>query len=284
MVLLIINQPNNVKTAETQTNSYRALLEAELTERIARNPKYSLRAFARDLSMGSARLSEVLSGKKGISRQAALQIAERLGLRESEKDVFCDLVDAEHCRSPLGRRAARARLKAKQTENSKDLSLDHFQMIENWYHLAILQYLKIWPSRCEPQEIARRLEVSENEIKLGLGRLERLELIEKKPNGGYRVLQNWITGGGRVPSASVKKFHHQVLQRAQLALDSRRFEQRQFRTTMFPARIRDLPEIQERIEAFSKRLVQEFSIGSEDAEVFALGVQAFPLSRPEEDT
>jgi uncharacterized protein (TIGR02147 family) len=263
--------------------NYRSVLEAKFTERLARNPKYSLRAFARDLSLSSARLSEILSGKKGLSRQAAQQIARRLGMSEKEQETFCDRVDAEHCRSPLGRKAAQARLVQQHSERSRDLTVDHFQLIENWYHLAILQYLKIWPDLARPQDMAQKLEISENEAKLALGRLERLDLIEKTPSGGYRVLQDWVTSGGRAPSASVKKFHRQVLQRAQQALDTRQFEQRQFRTTVFPARIRDLPEIQARIDAFSKSLIKEFSVGARDSDVFALGVQVFPLSRPEEE-
>ena len=50
---------------------YRDILREELAARTETNPQYSLRAFARDLGIGSARLSEVLNGNTGLSRPAA---------------------------------------------------------------------------------------------------------------------------------------------------------------------------------------------------------------------
>lgn len=50
---------------------YRNLLKEKLSKRLSLNPKYSLRAFARDLSISSGQLSLVLNGKKGISPERA---------------------------------------------------------------------------------------------------------------------------------------------------------------------------------------------------------------------
>ena len=75
---------------------YRSILKDELLRRIRQNPRYSLRAFARDLRLSPSRLSEVLSGKQGLSRQAAKAITERLGWRGSEAERFIDLVESQH--------------------------------------------------------------------------------------------------------------------------------------------------------------------------------------------
>ena len=63
-------------------SSFRALLRAELAKRCARNPRYSLRAFARSLGIDHATLSQLLRGKRQITRAAILRLGRRLGLDE----------------------------------------------------------------------------------------------------------------------------------------------------------------------------------------------------------
>lgn len=55
----------------------RRIIKAELERRRARNSRYSLRAFARDLEFNSAHLSEVLNGKRAMSLESALRLVER---------------------------------------------------------------------------------------------------------------------------------------------------------------------------------------------------------------
>jgi transcriptional regulator with XRE-family HTH domain len=55
----------------------RAALEAELSRRRARNPRYSLRAFAGSLGLDHSTLSQILRGE----RRLTLRMAERLEKR-----------------------------------------------------------------------------------------------------------------------------------------------------------------------------------------------------------
>ncbi|MGZ3699878.1 MAG: helix-turn-helix domain-containing protein, partial [Bdellovibrionota bacterium] len=59
---------------------YSELLNEAFAERKAKNPSYSLRAFARYLAISAAALSQVLSRKRDLSKRNALKVAERLGL------------------------------------------------------------------------------------------------------------------------------------------------------------------------------------------------------------
>ena len=43
------------------------ILKKELTQRQSNNPAYSLRAFARFLEISPATLSQIISGKRGVS-------------------------------------------------------------------------------------------------------------------------------------------------------------------------------------------------------------------------
>ena len=66
---------------------YLKLIKQVYTERKTRNKKYSLRAFARDLDIPVSSLSELLSGKSGISKERAIKVADKLNLSIKEKNI-----------------------------------------------------------------------------------------------------------------------------------------------------------------------------------------------------
>jgi hypothetical protein len=61
--------------------TFAAVLRAELTRRCARNSSYSLRAFARSLDVDHATLSQLLRGRRGLTRDTILRLgaASRAG-------------------------------------------------------------------------------------------------------------------------------------------------------------------------------------------------------------
>src|SRR2546430_13739191 len=70
---------------------YRRVLRKELESRCRTSPRYSLRAFARDLKISPSRLSEILSGKQGLSRAAArgIRSAEHTSELQSQSNLVC---------------------------------------------------------------------------------------------------------------------------------------------------------------------------------------------------
>ena len=121
-------------------SDYRSFFKAELERRQARNPRYSLRSFARDLGFSAPRLSDVLRGRYGISRAAAFDLATRIRLSEVDRAYLCDLVESEHGRSRFTREAARARLaKAPHAKNSK-----RFQLIGGTAPEQLFEEVRSW--------------------------------------------------------------------------------------------------------------------------------------------
>lgn len=90
--------------------SYREILTQALENRSQRRPGYSQNALARDLGLRPSQLSEVLRGKKGLSRTSAERVAQVLGLDPHLRTRFCDMVESEHGRSRKKRERAQARL------------------------------------------------------------------------------------------------------------------------------------------------------------------------------
>ncbi len=77
---------------EPSSTYYRELLRTELTRRCQRNPRYSLRAFAKWLAIDVAALSRVLAGKGALSLKTAERLVKTLGCTAPARHVFLDSV------------------------------------------------------------------------------------------------------------------------------------------------------------------------------------------------
>lgn len=62
----------------------RTRLKDEFARRRARNPRYSLRAFARAMSLHHSAMSRILRGERGLSRDMLDRLTIRLGLSLGE--------------------------------------------------------------------------------------------------------------------------------------------------------------------------------------------------------
>ena len=69
----------------------RIVLRTELDRRRAANPRYSLRSFARDLSVDHSTLSQILRGKRRLTGRSVRAFGRRLGLPEARVAELCAL-------------------------------------------------------------------------------------------------------------------------------------------------------------------------------------------------
>ena len=88
-----------------------------MADRVASDPQYSLRAFARDLEISASRLSAVLRGKQGLSEASATRLASKLGMEALTAQRFILMVLAADSRSK--KRRSEALSLFKQTFNQE---------------------------------------------------------------------------------------------------------------------------------------------------------------------
>ncbi len=69
--------------------SFREVLQDELHRRCARNPRYSLRAFARALALDHSSLSQLLRGRRRVTTRAIRRIGATLRLFAHEIEMHC---------------------------------------------------------------------------------------------------------------------------------------------------------------------------------------------------
>ena len=263
---------------------YRHILHKELTDRCESNPRYSLRAFARDLKLSPSRLSEVLNRKQGLSRQAAEGITKTLGYSDEEAEYFCDLVSLKHARSVKEREEAKLRVFKVDFEKQRDdlysLQLDSFKIISDWYHLGIMELLKVKNFKHDTKWISRRLGVQIIQIELAIERLCRVGLM-KIEDGKFLAVQSngWVPGG--IPSSSIRKFHRQVLEKALVAMETQAVEERFFNTRLLTLNRSDLPKAFEAITDFQKRFCVDLESESKKELVYCISMQLFKIVEEE---
>jgi uncharacterized protein (TIGR02147 family) len=257
-------------------SSYIDILKAHLSERSEKNKTYSLRAFARDLSISPQRLSHILNGRHGLSSASASSIAKKLGLSESEALYFCTLVETKHARSKLVKTEAHKKLSDLKSAY-KDLSLDHFKIISDWYHFAIMELSLIEGFSSHPKWIADTLGITTMEAKFAIERLIKLELIEKNKNGEIKITGNFFADPKGTPSSALRQFHKQLLEKATQAINIQSIETRDYSSTILAIDEESIPAAKNELKKFRENFDKRFSANYKKTKVYCLGMQFFCL-------
>ena len=170
----------DLKTKQT----FRLFLQGQFIERCKRNPKYSLRAFAKLLEVDASTLSQILREKRSISVVLQRSFLERLGLGPAEVNNL-QMIDEKE-----------------EETKVRELALDAFQVIADWYHYAIFELITVKGFRNDSKWIAKTLNISPTEVNIALERLVRLDLIKLHKDGKLSQGVRLITTTGNPYTAT----------------------------------------------------------------------------------
>ncbi len=258
-------------TLPSETPDFRAFLQAELARRTRINPRYSLRAFAIFLDVQSGFLSKLLLGQRRITPQTVRKFGARLGLHPAEIERF----ETQQARSEL----------APAVDAYKQMAYDHFQLLSDWYHFAILELSAIEGFKPEPRWISKALRVPVPEINEAIARLKRLEFIQEEEDGAWIILggRGTTTIGTELTSAALRKMQKQVLELAMQALEETPVDKRDQTTMTTAIDSSRLPRAKEMIRDFRRELTTYLEGGDKRDAVYHLSVSLYPVSRRTED-
>lgn len=236
-------------------------LSNEYTKARAKNPSYSLRAFSSRLGIQVSALSEILNGKRVISKKMGLRILLGLGLSPIESENI---------------------LSDSNKDEESNLSLDYFKAISNWYYFAILSLAEIPNFEANPAWVARRLNISNREAKEAIERLIKLEMLVEKEDGSYGASGVQYKTPTDILNTSLKNHTVQTLELATDSVINDPVEERDFSTITMAIDPENLGEAKNMIKSFRKRLSKKLESGNKK-EVYKLAIQLFPLSRGYEE-
>ena len=251
------------------------LLAHEFSTRRARNSRYSLSAFARDLKLSTGTLSRILGKKLGLSEDRAGEVAENLGLSKSDRRYFKDLSVMCYSRREIERESARIRMRAHDTSYNS-LELDRFHIISTWYHFGILELVSIKGFQESPAWIAKRLRISEDDARDALARLIRVGVLIHGDKG-LKPATNFVVLPSGSPDQLARQIHREALTKALQELESSPPESREFSTTFLRMSHTDLEHARLKLKEGRRALVDDLEKNPDADAVYILSTQLFRL-------
>ncbi len=264
-----------------EASSCRSFLSEELVRRLRANPRYSQRAFARQLGLSPGELSEILRGKRSLSFKSAFRIAKALSLSPLEIKHLVHLIQDEKSKK-LGE--AELLNSVSKELSGHQLTMDMFHVVSDWYCFAILNLVDCYDFRSNLAWIARRLGISRAEVQLALDRLKRLGLLKCR-GAKWTVTQDYVISPAGFPSEAIRNYHRQILKKAMEALDLQQVSEREISGVGFALDPKVIPLIKKEISEFQDRIITVYSANStrkgKKTEVYQLESVFFKLTQNE---
>lgn len=254
-------------------------LAARVAHMKERNPTTSMRALAKRARLSSSLLAMIARDERHPTDDVLSRLALVFDLRQEDVQFASALVGFRRAKSVATRQRHAARLRElRPTHTELLLSLDQIEMISHWRHVTILELTQLSSFVEDPEVIAARLgsfttpEMVVESIEL----LLRLGLLRRLDDGKLTKTAAQTRTPRKLPSAAIRGYHKQMLQRAHAAIDRQEMAEMFFAGLTIPVPSSRLPEIKQRIADFRDQLAA--SLGEERAsadEIYHLNIQFF---------
>lgn len=162
----------------------------------------------------------------------------------------------------------------------KDLGLDLFRCISDWYHYAILELTFTEGFQPNPEWIAERLGISLNEVRYAIDRLLELGLLERHGDSFRKIDSHITTADKHLTTPALRRRQRQILEKAGDAVDSVPLDRRS-QTAMTMA-------IDPELLPIAKRMIEDFTLklctfleSKKRKQVYEMSVSLFPLQKSE---
>jgi uncharacterized protein (TIGR02147 family) len=268
-----------ISTSDLKVDSA-GIIRLKLQQAIQANPRYSLRAFAKKLGLSPGGLSLILSRKKQLSLSRAYVLADCLELNDSEKERFLLLVQLETAKSSKVKHETYEKLKHLSSGQSEvfNLSLEQFQMISEWYGLAMLEMITHFAGDWSSTQMAEYLGIPKVDAEVMLDRLQRLELIEQNADGNLQRVSDRMLVGSKVPNEAIRKYYHGVIQKSDASVEGQSPAEKIIGTEVFAFDPEQLEEVRKKTDEYLDSLLALARSGKNRTEVYQVMANVFRLS------
>ncbi len=245
-------------------------LQESLADAQRRNPKYSLRSFARRLGMSPALLSLILSGKRQASKRVLDEVFSKLGMDAAEYQKLAEIYqNFETVKNPY-EVMARA---------ERELTSDQFRAVSEWHHFAILALAETKDFDPSPSSIAARLGITQRQVEHAIERLVRLKMLKLDAKENLRLTGERFHTADEVSDVAVRKSQHEDLDLAHQSLDHDPLDRRDITSLTMAVDVTKMKQAKTLIRKFRKDMELLLNTPRRKQEVYKLCVQLFPISK-----
>lgn len=257
--------------------AFQRLLNERFIEAKKKNPRFSLRAFARQIKLNPGALSAIMNGKRAVSHKLVARVAERLYMDPQERSELL-------MRFPRVRRSFSRAFKGGGNPLSArnmqylELSAAQYRVIGDWEHYAILSLMNTVGFRNEVPWIAERLGISKVRTTLAVKRLISLGMIQTDESGFWQRSVPRYRSTDDVADLAIQKSHEQALELAKESLTKDDIAVRDHTAITMAIDPKQLPRAKELIRQFQDDISELLESGSR-REVYRFTTQLVPVTR-----
>ena len=233
------------------------------------HPRYSLRAFARDVGIHPSTLSAVLKGARALPLKDAKKVTRKLALSPKEQTLFLESLFR-----------TKARLDDLQIpENEERFMLDesHYKVIAEWEHFAALVLFDTSNFQGNEKEVSERLNITEARAEVVLHHLLSVGLIREDERGVLVKAHAQVRTTEDIQNQALHQGHQDALALGSKKLDEVEVEFRDFSEMAVALDPEKIPEAKTIIREFRQKMAALLRDGNK-TEVYQLAIQFYPLT------
>lgn len=259
------------------------LLKKYLERKQKVNPKYSLRAFARDLEVNAGFVSRMLNGTQEVPLKRLGQLAKILeldavALKDLKKAIAFEFM------SEIGISSKDMAINSKQslvTFEEKAMTAKEMSVLSPWYNIAILELCTCENFQANSKWIAERLNITVAQAEKSVSYLQTNGYI-KEEDGQLIKTHKHVRLPTKQSAEIVRHFHKNMMELAVKEMfqktDNKSFNERLITSTSIAVNPENIPAAKERLAEMQLEIAEMLREGG-CTEVYDLTLALFPLTK-----
>lgn len=237
------------------------VLNQQFEEKKKTNFRYSIRAYAEHLDVDQSLLSKVMRGEKSLSPERQVRCLQNL-------KVPTDIIQV--VKGPVPKLSY------------KKLDEEMMEVMSDWRHDAILEFMTLKDVKLDPSSIGERLNISAAAVEEYIERLENLNFLVKNSDGSYEVSEPFTTHyDPKKTSKAKRKMQKSLLEESIRSIDAVPFDLRDHSSVTVAINKARMPEIKEILQDARRKITTMIQKDGDFDEVYQLNLSFFPLTKTE---
>ena len=224
-----------------------------------KNPKYSLRAYAKYLELNPGTLSAILAGKRTLPSAAVDLVAKKLGLNGTDLALFKDSTLTQKLNSEPSKRLCENTMRT---------------LFEEWEYFVILGVMRLKDFDGSLEWIANKAEISLERTVKCVSDLKSWQLVEMNDEGILERSHVRLYSHHDIPSDAIRSAHVSSLEMAGRKIHSVPVDQRDYSFATMALDEKGFKTIKKKILKLRNEL-NEFSETCSEEKLYRFSVQFF---------
>lgn len=254
---------------ETRNTYYLSKIKEEFSRKQKANEHYSLRAYARDLSVHPSTLSQVMKGNRPLPLKDATAVVKGLKLGPKDKTLFME--------SLYKRKTSLDKISISDLDERFMLDESYYKVIAEWEHYAVLELYELPRFEATVEGISRKLRITLNRAEVVVENLLTCGLLKKGEHGELLRSHASVRTTEDVRSQAIVEGHKETLTMGIEKLEEIEVELRDFSATTVAIDLNKLTEAKTIIREFRQKMEALLRDGDK-TDLYQLAIQFFPLT------